>query len=135
MDISAETKAKLVSEIEFVLERMKQESDITGKLYYFSAVFGIMNRIFNLEYSSDLIFVHSILSATHAQINARLQTPEKAIPLPPEVPDKLFDATAELLEVIEKDGNPYEVLKKFAVLGYVTGGNGYYLYQKGLLKL
>lgn len=135
MNLSAETKAKLVDEIKFALEKMKQESDAASKLYYFSAIFGIMNRIYNLEYSSDLIFAHAIISSTHSQINARLQAPDKVIQLPLEIFDKLSDATAELLDVIDKDGNLYEVLKKFVLLGYVTAGNGYYLYQKGLLKL
>jgi len=135
MKLSAANKAKLVEEIRFVLEKLKSETEPASKLYYFSAVYGVMNRIFNLEYAPDLIFAHIVINAAHSQINARLRDPDKVIQLPIELFDKLSDATVALLEVIEKDKNPYEVLKKFALLGYVTGGNGYYLYQRGLLKL
>lgn len=135
MKIKSESKAKIIAEIKFVLQKMKEAPDPQSKLYYFSAVYGIMNRIFNLEYAPDLIFAHFVINGAHTQINARLHDPDKTIQIPQELFDRLFDATAELLNVIEKDKNPYDVLKKFALLGYVTGGNGYYLYEKGLLKL
>jgi hypothetical protein len=135
MKISADSKKKLIDEIKFVLEKMKGEEDPSKKLYYFSAVPGIMNRIFNIEYAPDLIFAHFVLSTIQGQINARLHVPDTVIQIPKELYDKLFSATSEFLDVLEKNKNPYEVLKKFALLGYVTGGNGYYLYQKGLLKL
>jgi hypothetical protein len=135
MKISPGSKAKIVDEIGFVLEKMKNEADPAGKLYYFSAVYGVMNRIFNLEYSSDLVFAHYILQGVHNQISARLQSQERAFQLPPEVFEKLTEATAELLEAIEKGLNLYEVLKRFSLIGYVSVGNGYYLYQRGVLKL
>lgn len=135
MKLNLENRAKLIDEIKFVLQKMKEASDPQGKLYYFSAVYGVMNRIFNLENAPDLIFAHFVISATHAQINARLHDPDKTIQIPSELFEKLYDATAELLDVIEKNKSPYEVLRKFALLGYVTVGNGYYLYEKKMLKI
>lgn len=135
MKISTENKTKLITEIKFILEKMKEAPDPQSKLYYFSAVYGIMNRIYNLEYAPDLIFAHCIITATHAQISARLHDPDKTIQIPDELFDKLWGSTAKLLDVITKNLSLYEVLKEFALLGYVTVGNGYYLYQKKLLKL
>lgn len=135
MKLSKKYKDMIIEEIKFVLKRMKQEKDSKIKLYYFSAIYGMMHRIFNQEYAPDLIFANFVLNSTYNQINSRLQNPEKIIEIPDELFGKLEDATSELLTVIEKDQNLYEVLKKFILLGYVTIGNGYYLYQKGLLKI
>ena len=135
MKITEENKKKLISEIKFVLEKMKEATDPNNKLYYFSAIFGIMNRIYNLESAPDLVFAHFVLVSTHREISARLHDPEKVIELPEGFFDKLYEATAELLDVIEKKKNPYEALRQFVLLGYITTGNGYYLYQKGLIKL
>lgn len=135
MNISPENKAKLLDEIKFVVQKMKAEEDPKNKLYYFSAVYGIMNRIYNLEEASDLVFAHFVISSTHGQINARLHDPDKVISVPEGFFDKLVEATGELLTVIENNKNPYEILKKFALLGYVMTGNGYYLFQRGLIKI
>lgn len=137
MKLSKQSKNKLTQEIRFVLNKMKGNDDPKIKLYYFSAIYGIMNRIYNLEYAPDLIFAHFVLSSTYNQINSSLQVSDKdkVIKIPDELFDKLIDATSDLLDVIENNKNLYDVLKKFSLLGYVTMGNGYYLYQKGLLKL
>jgi len=135
MKLNKSNKSKLIKEIRFVIDKMKGDDDPKAKLYYFSAIYGIMNRIFNMEYAPDLIFAHFVLSSTYNQINSRLQVPDKVIKIPDNLLDKLIEATGELLDVIENDKNPYEALKKFTLIGYVTVGNGYYLYQKGLLKL
>jgi hypothetical protein len=135
MKISTENKKRLIDEIKFVLEKMRKETDPNNKLYYFSAVFGIMNRIYNLESAPDLVFAHFVLNSTHTEITVRLHDSEKVIELPEGFFDNFVDATAELLDVIEKNKNPYEILRRFVLLGYVTTGNGYYLYQKGLIKI
>ncbi|MCJ7579197.1 MAG: hypothetical protein MUP98_01525 [Candidatus Aminicenantes bacterium] len=135
MKLSKQNKELLVKEIKFVLEKMHKEEDSKSKLYYFSAIFGLMHRIYNLEYSSDLVFAHFVLSSIHSQINAGIQNPDKTIKIPVELFQKLEENTGKLLNAIEKDENLYEVLKKYSVLGYVTNGNGYYLYQRGKLKL
>ena len=135
MKISKEGRARLIEEIKFVLQKMKDAADAQSKLYYFSGIYGAMNRIYNTESAPDLIFAHFVISATHSQINLRLHDPDKTIQMPADLFDKLQETTAELLDIIENNKDAYEVLKKFALLGYVAGGNGYYLYQKGLLKL
>ena len=135
MKISADSKKKISEEIRFVLGKMKEQEDPKSKLYYFTAIYGMMHRIFNLEYAPDLIFAHFVIKSTFDQINLKLHDPEKIVGIPEGLFDKLFEATTELLNVLDTNKNPYEVLKQFVLLGYATGGNGYYLYEKGLLKL
>lgn len=54
------------------------------------------------------------------------------------MPDQLFDGLSdvlnELADKIEKNQNDIPVLEKINALGYSTTGNGYYLYQKGIIK-
>jgi len=135
MRLSARNKKTLLEEIKFALEKMRSEKEPNSILYYFSAVYGVMYRIFNIEYDSDLVFAHFVISSTYNQINSRIQVPDKVIQLPPNLFDKLIETTEELLDAINSDKNLYEVLRKYTLLGYVIVGNGYYLYQKGLLKI
>jgi len=135
MKISALHKKKLVSEIKFVVGKMKSEKDPQKKIYYFSALHGALARIFNIEFDSDLVFAHMVTNATYNTFNLRLVTPDKVIEIPPEIFEKLTEVTEEFKNAIEKNKNLYEVLKKFVLLGFVTSGNGYYLYQRKLLKI
>ena len=57
------------------------------------------------------------------------------IDLPDDLFDKLCDSLEELAEKIEKDEDTYSVLQKLSVFAYVTTGNGYYLYRKGILRI
>jgi hypothetical protein len=135
MKLSKLAKKVLVNEIEFVLEKMQASTDPNSIMYYFSAVFGVLNRVFNIEYDSDLVFAHSVVNSTYQQINARLQATDKIIQIPENLFEKLIETTRDLLEAIKGNKNLNEVLKEFTLLGYVTVGNGYYLYEKGLLKI
>ena len=135
MKLSTANKKKLIEEIEFALNSMKVAEDPETKLYYFSAVYGVMPRIFNIEYDSNLVFIHFVVNATYNNINSRLKNPEKVVKIPDDLFEKLENTTNELLNTLKQNKNLYEVLKKFILLAYVTSGNGYYLYQRGLLKI
>jgi len=135
MKLSTANKKKLIEEIEFALNSMKAAEDPETKLYYFSAVYGVMPRIFNIEYDPNLVFIHFVVNATYNNINSRLKNPEKVVKIPDDLFEKLENTTNELLNTLKQNKNLYEVLKKFILLAYVTSGNGYYLYQRGLLKI
>jgi hypothetical protein len=135
MKLSTPIKEALVNEIGTALERMRASKDPNSIMFYFSAVYGILHRIFNIEYDSDLVFAHFVVNSTHQQINARLQVTDKVIQIPENLFERLIETTGDFLEAIKDNKNLYEVLKEFTLLGYVTIGNGYYLYQKGLLKI
>jgi len=135
MKLSKENKKKIVDEISFVIKQMEQEDELKSKLYYFSGIYGMLPRIFNVDFSEDLVFIHFVVSSTYNNIKQRINNPDNVIKIPDELFDKLIDATKELLNVIQNDKNPYEVLKKFTLIGYVMLGNGYYLYKKGVLKI
>ena len=137
MKLSIEIKKTLIKEIEFAIEKMQASKDPNSIMFYFSAVYGVLHRIFNIEYDPDLVFAHFVVNGTYQQINARLQATEtdKRIELPANLFERLIETTKDFLQALMDDRNFYEALKNYTLLGYVTIGNGYYLYQKGLLKI
>ncbi|PWI46404.1 hypothetical protein CEE45_16990 [Candidatus Heimdallarchaeota archaeon B3_Heim] len=135
MKIKEDTRKKLIDEIKFIIKKMEKEAEPKQKLFYFSAIYGVVSRIFNLEYDPELVFAYTILNLTYNHINARIAHEEKIIEIPDELFDKLVNASKEFLNKIEKNESLCDALQKFAEIGYATTGNGYYLYQRGLLRL
>jgi hypothetical protein len=135
MKISKKNKEVIIKEMEYAISKMRSESEEKNKLYYFSATYGVLQRVFNIEYDDDLLFIHFVLNSTYNGINVRLQNPDPVIKIPENFFSRLEDITEELVEALKSNLSIYEHLKKIVLLGYVTIGNGYYLYQKGLLKI
>ena len=48
--------------------------------------------------------------------------------------ENLISLIKDLALKIDKDEKFDEIMKKFCLLAYSTTGNGFYLFQKGLLK-
>ena len=138
MNISDNSREIIIKEINYVLNKMEECSNIEEKLYYFSGVYSMIQRIFNLEYDSDLVFAHLILFQTYNLFRQRLdaiKTKQLLIPLSEEQFNNLTKITKELVKKIEEKKEIDNTLKKFVILSYSTTGNGYYLFQKGLLKI
>lgn len=139
MQISENSRNVIVNEFAYVIKKMRGEKDPSKKLYYFSAAYGVIFRILNLEFDSTLNVIHFVLNGTYSSINNRLnimgQGIEMGVGIPTELFTELENTTEAIARAIEEDADPLESLEKLAVLSYVTSGNGYYLYEKGLLKL
>ncbi len=138
MNISDNYKDIIVKETNYAVSMMNESSNIEEKLYYFSAVSAMIQRIFNLEYDSDLIYAHFILQEIYNAFLQRLgaiKAGQTLIPLSDEQFEKLISLTKELTKKIEEKKDIDTTLKKLVILSYTTTGNGYYLVQKGLLKI
>jgi len=139
MAISDKYRKTIVKEIEFAVGKMEETQNPEKKLYYFSGVYAITQRIFNLEYDSNLVFVHFILQQTHRNFIERLQTiqkgKEETVPLHEEQFARLTALTKELGDNISAKKDINSILKRLSELALTTTGNGYYLMQKGLLKI
>ena len=139
MEIKDSYKKIIIDEINFAVKRMNSAKSASEKLYYFSAIFGVFHRIYNLDYNPDLVYAHFILRATHEAFINRLKSIEQVkddtVLLTNEQFNKLSILSKELARKIKITENMDETLKKFVVLLYSTTGNGYYLMQKGCYKL
>jgi len=138
MEINPEYKKMLVSEFRYAAKLMTENQFAEIKLFYFSSTFGILSRIFNLQYEPQLVFMHAILNNAHGNMIARLQAIKSGdivVQFPQEFFEKLTQCVEKLALQIEKDEDTYKTLEEIVLLTFITTGNGYYLFQKGILKI
>jgi hypothetical protein len=133
---------QIVKEIATVDELWKKSVSLEERLYYFSAIFGTINRVMNFYCDPLLVFVHQILQEVHQSLTNRLKASrnpaaESFLVVPPEMIDALFAYVHELKAALEsrQDSLVWMILQKMSNLAYATTGNGYYLYLKGEIKL
>lgn len=139
MKLSFDSKKVIVDELRYVANSIRKEAEITKRVYVYSAAYAVVNRILNIEFDPDLVLIHSILQSTYTEINNRLNKivtgAERVISIDASLFDFLAQSLQDLADVISEDGDIAVALAKIAIAGYATTGNGYYLYQKGILRL
>jgi len=140
VNLSAPMQKRLVDEVNFVIERMRGTDSPSEKLYFFSAVYAVVQRIMNFEYDPELTFIHQVVNTAYNMVNARVTAsgpPGQEMPV--QIPDRVFggleEALADMVALIQRGDHTYPALQKIANLAYSTTGNGYYLYRKGMLSV
>lgn len=135
MKLSKPYKEMLLKEIDIVRERMKKETDPRRKIFFYSAIYTELLRLYNLDYHPHLQFIHFVLNVSYNALNARLGMIASGDPTV-QLPDNFFEELDKLLwklqDNIKNDEDTYLVLEKIANLTYLLSGNGYYLSQKGV---
>lgn len=139
MEIPGDFRKRFVDEIRFDVKKMREERDPRKKIYFFSGIHGEAQRIFNISFDPQLLFIHFVLNYAYQLLNGRVNTIVLGRDTLIEIPDGLFlklcDYLEELAKNIENDEDTHLTLQKIASLAYISTGNGYYLYQKGILKI
>ena len=137
--IDPKNKEIILQEFDFIMDKMNETGDIEEKMYYFSGTFGILQRIFNINYQPILVVMHHVLQQTHAaflnRITAMKSKRDRPVQLTEEAVEKLNTLLHELYDAIEKDDDIHSILDRFFILIYSTTVNGYYLLSKGILKV
>lgn len=141
MEIESEFINEITNEIDTVVKKMKKEKDFSKKLYYFSGIHGLVQRLYNLHYQPKLLYMHFILSNCYYTINARIQQniieEEKGkiiVPIETNFFDELINLCKELKSTIvniDDEGTNF-VLLKIVCHTYKVTGNGYYLMEKDI---
>jgi hypothetical protein len=141
MKLSKEKKDIIVNEFNEVYDLMKKSKDIGEKIFYYSATYAMVSRVFNIEFDPLLILMHSILQNTYNEINnfaSNISNKQNIFfTLPKNYFDILENTLKDLIISIDKNEDHliYKTLEKLSVIGYITTGNGNYLYKKGLVKI
>lgn len=135
-------RARLYRELSYAVEKMREEESPFSKLYYLSVFFSETNRVLNTHWDRDLLLLHDVVHLTHTVVSARLEAMKVGAQEPISMPGNIFDllttAAADLANFVETGGDRErlcEILGRFSELGYSTTGNGYYLFEKGTIKL
>jgi len=135
-------RKRLASEFRFAADKMADSTDLLDQLFFFSAFYGEVARVLNLSWSAELALLHLVLNTVHQQINARvisLVSGDRVVGIAKELPSTLNRVASELANLFEAkeidEAQFHSLLTKMSELGFVTTGNGYYLYTKGLIKL
>lgn len=139
MQLLEANKKIIAEEFTAIARLINEEEDALRKAYYFSGAYAVVQRILNIEFHNELILMHSILNGAHGALDSRLKSiisgSERVINLPSNIFELLSSALNELGDAISKDQDIYKPLVQISTISYVTTGNGYYLYCKGILKL
>ena len=117
---------------------MEECRSLEEKMFYFSSTYGVLSRIFNLECDPQLIFAHFILNNAYGNIKARIdsiKSGDQLVMFPEDYFEKLTEYVQRLANQIEKNDDLGDTLQKITVLTFLTTGNGYYLFKKGMLKI
>lgn len=124
-----------MEEFQRVNKNMLQEENPRIKLFWYSAAYSILPRIYNFEYDPQLQFIHLMLMSLYQAVIQRLQAPisgDSTVKLPENYFDRLAQIVGELATSIENDVDTYPLLQKISNLAYLTTGNGYYMTLKGV---
>ena len=139
MKLNENFRKILIKDFELAISQMGSEKDPRKIIYYFSAISGSMNRIFNLQFSQELVYLHHIFKSVHEAFIQRLSALVSGADPIVQISDKQFsqliDLTRMFAERFKNKKNYDAILKKLIVLSYSTTGNGYYLMINGKLKL
>lgn len=136
LTISENLRRMIIDEFNFAVGKMREKTDPLEKLFYYSAAYGILPRIFNQEFNPQLVHMHMILQLSYNTINRAvheiLSGMERVIKIPENYFEKLEDTLEELAEKMEKYDDVGTTLQKITNITYALIGNGYYLLQKGI---
>lgn len=138
MNLSKHMQRVLTDEIKAATTYMKKAETPEEKLFFLSAVYGAAFRIMNIEFDSELAFIHNVVSAAYGMMMqnlALIRQGQSVNTFPGDVFQKLEDALGQLAEKVEKKESTYSVLESISNLAYSTTGNGYYLYLRGMISI
>jgi len=139
IEISQPLLKTISKEFKYIVKKMRGTNAPLEKLFFYSAAYGLLSRIFNQEYNPLLVHMHMILQTSHNTINAKVQEItrgiEQVIKIPPVYFKVLEDIIEDLADKIEKKQDLCATLQRVSNLTYALIGNGYYLLQKGTLIL
>jgi len=126
---SAELKSYLVSELRSVGAYLiaNYEQSPSYAVYFFSAAYGAVQRVLNIEYNTELVLLHNVLSTAHGQMAAAQQQGRITF----DILNRLGISIALLADRIESDAPLIDLFLEISELSYSTTGNGFYLRQIG----
>lgn len=129
MRIPKEFKARLLSELDFVIQKVSEEPDASRKLYFLSAAHGAIERTMRFCLENELLMAHTVLNVCYSMLLDRfnrVKGGEVAVQLPADWAKQIVEYLTELKKSIEENRSTYPALEKMILMAYSTTGPGYY---------
>ena len=138
MELRDDIRQTLAKEFQFAVSKMEQtQESFADFLYYYSAIYGAVNRAFNVTWDRELSLLYMVTHYSYREMHGLLDVGRHKW-LPPEVPGQLTNACKELTQLFVENTltreNLYPLLARISELSYATTGNGFYNLDKGNLK-
>jgi len=137
MDLPAELRDRLVTELRDVAKFVRDSDSDRQKAFFYSAAGAIFDRIMRLRFDPSLQVGFLLLNSSYGQMNTVATQVAAGDPLVP-VTDGVWEGLAQALEELSKrikaDKEFWDVLERISLLTFVTTGAGYYMYRRGELK-
>lgn len=131
-------KKELVTELRNIAGLMEKEKNLEKKIFYFSAGYGITSRSYRYAFSSEVLLADSVLNASYQSLFDRFQrirSGETAVPLDETTFKKIEEGLWDLAKAIDTNKPVQKSLEQILTASFSTSGPGYYLKEKGMLKL
>lgn len=129
MKLPQQLKKNVVSELEFIAKKMKEEPDPSKKVFYYSAVKGALERVQRYHYDKELVVAVPLTEISYALINDRvnhLKIGDTMVPITEEMLNTLVEGVSELKQAIENDQVTYPAIEKLMEVAYFATGPGFY---------
>lgn len=138
MKLTKKNKKLIIDEFTYVINKMAESENPEKTLYYFTGIHTMIQRILNIEYSDELLFVHYVMEKVyHSAIDRmhRVKSGDVVIMFHEKFGDKLIELTKKIRDCFDNKEDRINALQELVVLAYTTTGNGYYLTEKGMINI
>ena len=138
MKLSKEQKERLSEELQFISKNINNNLDKEDLVvFYFSAAYGVFDRIMRENYDDDLLFAEEVMRMAYLNMTEGAE----GLYSPPidkyskEVISKIASNLNSMAEAIRKGYDIYSYVRNISILSFALTGPGIYLLERGLLKL
>lgn len=129
MKIPEELKSRLLSELDFVVRKISEETEADRKLYFLSAAYGAVERTMRFCPESELIMAYNILNVSYSMLLDRLnrlKAGDTVIQLPQNWSEQMIEHLLELRKAIAENQSTHSALENIIKLAYSATGPGHY---------
>jgi len=124
----------LIKEISYCRKKIIEEPNPIRKTLYYGGLIGKIFSIRNLEFDPELNFINLVLGSTYNTLRNYFEV-EQSFELPKMFFGKLCEYLEQLETKIKNKESTYNVLERIVNLSVTAEWYGYYLFEKGELKI
>ena len=114
LEIQASMRKEIENEFKYISDKIIAEKDTRRKAFFYSAAYGVIRRIVNLQYDPQLSLMELILETSYNTINDRVNRivigNDVTVPLIDGFFEKLAQAINDLADCIKSDKDTYKIL-------------------------